>query len=209
MTVLGKRFQEALVYATQLHADQYRKGGDVPYVAHLLAVTSLVLEAGGDEDEAIAALLHDAAEDQGGRATLDEIRDRFGETVAEIVAGCTDSWTIPRPPWRKRKEATIAHLRTASASVRLVSAADKLHNARTILADYRTLGEALWSRFNGGREGTLWYYRSLVEVMQDAGPAPLIEASTIEASIVEELARIVSELERLASTGVDAAEVGG
>ena len=196
---LSTRFEEALIYAVRLHAHQTRKGTGTPYVAHLLAVASIVLEHGASEDEAIAALLHDAAEDQGGRATLDEIRDRFGERVAEIVAGCTDSWTTPRPAWRRRKEATIAHLRTASASVRLVSAADKLHNARTILADYRMLGEAVWGRFNGGREGTLWYYRSLVEVMQDTGPAP----------IIEELARVVAELERLASAGVGAAGVGG
>jgi GTP pyrophosphokinase len=138
-------------------------------------------------------LLHDAAEDAGGRETLEQIRERFGETVAEIVAGCTDSWTIPRPPWRGRKEAYIAHLRGASASVRLVSAADKLHNARTILADYRTLDEEVWSRFNGGREGTLWYYRALVDVLRDTGLPP----------ITEELDRVVSELERLAAAEVD------
>jgi (p)ppGpp synthase/HD superfamily hydrolase len=186
---LSARFEEALVFAVRLHADQTRKGTDTPCVAHLLEVASIVLEHGAGEDEAIAALLHDAAEDQGGKPTLDLIRDRFGTTVAEVVAGCTESWIIPRPPWRKRKEAYIAQLRDASASVHLVLAADKLHNARTILADYRTLGEALWSRFNGGREGTLWYYHSLVEVMRDTGPAP----------IVEELSRVVTELERLAS----------
>jgi (p)ppGpp synthase/HD superfamily hydrolase len=190
---LSARFEEALVLAVRLHAGQTRKGTDTPYISHLLGVASIVLEHGASEDEAIAALLHDAAEDQGGRPTLEKIRERFGDTVAEIVAGCTDSWTIPRPRWRKRKKAYITHLRTASASVCLVSAADKLHNARTILADYRTLGEALWSRFNGGRKGTLWYYRSLVEVLQETGPAP----------IVEELDRVVSELERLASTGPD------
>jgi GTP pyrophosphokinase len=193
---LTTRFEEALVLAVRLHAGQTRKGTDTPYISHLLGVTGIVLEHGASEDEAIAALLHDAAEDQGGRATLEKIRDRFGETVAEIVAGCTDSWTIPRPPWRMRKKAYIAHLRDASASVRLVSAADKLHNARTILADYRALGESLWSRFNGGREGTLWYYRALVGVLRDTGPAQVVEAS-----IIEELDRVVSELERLASTG--------
>jgi (p)ppGpp synthase/HD superfamily hydrolase len=190
---LTARFEEALVLAVRLHAGQTRKGTDTPYISHLLAVTGIVLEHGASEDEAIAALLHDAAEDAGGRETLEKIRDRFGETVAEIVAGCTDSWTIPRPPWRGRKEAYIAHLRGASASVRLVSAADKLHNARAILADYRTLGEEVWGRFNGGREGTLWYYRSLVGVLRDTGPPP----------IVEELDRVVSELERLAAAGVD------
>ena len=189
MVTISDRFEEALILAVRLHADQTRKGTDIPYVAHLLAVASIVLEHGASEDEAIAALLHDAAEDQGGRATLEKVRDGFGDSVAEIVAGCTDSWTIPRPPWRKRKETYIAHLRGASASVRLVSAADKLHNARTILADYRVLGESLWSRFNGRREGTLWYYRSLIEVLRDTGPA----------SIVEELDRVASEIERLAS----------
>jgi (p)ppGpp synthase/HD superfamily hydrolase len=201
MMSLSARFEEALVFAVRLHAGQTRKGTDTPYIAHLLAVASIVIEHGASEDEAIAALLHDAAEDQGGKATLEKVRDRFGERVAEIVAGCTDSWTTPRPPWRKRKEAYIAHLRGASASVRLVSAADKLHNARTILADYRALGESLWNRFNGGREGTLWYYRSLIDVLQDTGPAPIVDASTIDASIVEELDRVVSEIERLASAG--------
>jgi (p)ppGpp synthase/HD superfamily hydrolase len=186
---LSSRFEEALTLAARLHADQVRKGTTIPYISHLLAVASMVLEQGASEDEAIAALLHDAAEDQGGRATLEDIRNRFGDAVAEIVEGCTDSWVIPKPPWRTRKEAYLAHLREASASVRLVSAADKLHNARTILSDYRALGESLWSRFTGGREGTLWYYRALVEVLRAAGTT----------SLVEELDRVVSELEHLVS----------
>jgi (p)ppGpp synthase/HD superfamily hydrolase len=185
---LSARFEEALALATRLHAGQVRKGTSIPYVTHLLAVASLVLEHGATEDEAIAALLHDAVEDQGGEATLEEIRRRFGDTVADIVDGCTDARTTPKPPWRGRKEAYIAHLRQAPAAVRLVSAADKLHNARTILSDYRTLGEALWNRFNGGQDGTRWYYRSLVEALRQAGPNPL----------VEELDRVVSEIERLA-----------
>jgi (p)ppGpp synthase/HD superfamily hydrolase len=185
---LSARFEEALILAARWHAGQVRKETTIPYIAHLLGVASLVLEQGADEDEAIAALLHDAVEDQGGVVALEEIRRRFGDGVAEIVAGCTDAWTTPKPPWRERKEAYIAHLRQASASVRLVSAADKLHNARSILADYRVLGDALWSRFNGGKEGTLWYYRALVETLQAADPTPL----------VEELDRVVSEIERLA-----------
>jgi (p)ppGpp synthase/HD superfamily hydrolase len=189
VTTLSSRFEEALTFATRLHAGQCRKSTTIPYVAHLLGVASLVLEAGGDEDEAIAALLHDAVEDQGGEATLEEIRRRFGETVAAIVDGCSDTTTVPKPPWRARKEAYIAHLREASASECLVSAADKLHNARTILADYRVLGEVLWERFNGGKEGTLWYYRALVETFRAASPTPL----------VEELERVVAEIERLAS----------
>jgi (p)ppGpp synthase/HD superfamily hydrolase len=185
---LSARFEEALILAVQWHAGQVRKETTIPYIAHLLGVASIVLEQGADEDEAIAALLHDAVEDQGGVIALGEIRRRFGDRVAEIVAGCTDAWTTPKPPWRERKEAYIAHLRQASASVRLVSAADKLHNARSILADYRASGDALWSRFNGGKEGTLWYYRALVETLQAADPTPL----------VEELDRVVSEIERLA-----------
>src|SRR5918911_197645 len=156
--ILSERFNEAFLYASQLHAEQTRKGTTIPYIAHLMAVTAIVLENGGNEDEAIAALLHDSIEDQGGEATRQEIRRRFGETVVEIVNGCTDAEVIPKPPWRARKEAYIAHLIHASPSVRLVSAADKLHNARAILADYRVLGESLWKRFNGGKEGTLWYY---------------------------------------------------
>jgi len=186
---LSARFEEALVYAAQLHADQARKGTTIPYVAHLLGVASIVLEQGAGEDEAIAALLHDAVEDQGGEATLAEIGRRFGPRVAEIVDACTDARTTPKPPWRERKQAYIAHLHHATASVRLISAADKLHNARAILRDYRAIGESLWTRFNGGKEGTLWYYRALVEALQAAGPTPL----------VEELDRVVSEIEKLAS----------
>ena len=189
--LLTHRFEEALVFATQLHAEQWRKGTDIPYIAHLLAVASMVLENGGDEDAAIAGLLHDAIEDQGGAETREEIRLRFGETVVEIVNGCTDADVLPKPPWRVRKEEYIEHLRVASAAVRLVSTADKLHNARAVLADYRELGETLWRRFHGGRDGTLWYYRSVTDALRQGGSTPLIE----------ELERVVSELERLASGG--------
>jgi GTP pyrophosphokinase len=187
--VLSSRFEEALVLATRLHAGQRRKGTAIPYIAHLLGVTSIVLENGGDEDEAIAALLHDAVEDQGGAATREEIRRRFGDMVVAIVDGCTDTEVMPKPPWRRRKEAYIEHIRQAPTAVRLVSAADKLHNARTILADYRVLGDALWQRFTGGKEGTLWYYRSIVNALREVGPALL----------VEELNRVVTEIERLAA----------
>jgi GTP pyrophosphokinase len=186
--ILSERFNEAFLYASQLHAEQTRKGTTIPYIAHLMAVTAIVLENGGNEDEAIAALLHDSIEDQGGEATRQEIRRRFGETVVEIVNGCTDAEVIPKPPWRARKEAYIAHIRNASPSVRLVSAADKLHNARAILEDYRVLGESLWQRFNGGKEGTLWYYRAMIDAFRSTGTSPLIE----------ELDHVVSELEQLA-----------
>ena len=185
---LSTRFEEALVFATQLHAGQTRKGTTIPYISHLLAVTAIVLEHGGNEDEAIAARLHDSIEDQGGASTREELRRRFGDRVVEIVDGCTDTDVMPKPPWRERKEAYIAHLSVASAPVRLVSAADKLHNARAVLEDYRIVGEALWKRFNGGKEGTLWYYRAVVDALRKAGMSPLIE----------ELDRVVSEIECLA-----------
>ncbi len=184
----GEKLEEALGYTARIHRDQTRKGTNVPYVTHLLAVAAIVGENGGTEEEVIAALLHDAPEDQGGEARLAEIRERFGDEVADIVAGNTDTFEDPKPPWRERKEAYVAHVAHAPRSVRLVSAADKLHNARSVLADLRSLGEDLWPRFNGGKEGTLWYYRALVEALETAGPDP----------IVEELDRVVGELERLA-----------
>ena len=192
-TTLSPRFDNALAVARQLHAGQVRKGTEIPYASHLLAVAAIVLEHGGGEDEAIAALLHDAVEDRGGAATRGEIRQRFGEGVAAIVDGCSDADTVPKPPWRERKEAYVAHVAAAPPPVRLVSAADKLHNARALLADYRQLGEALWGRFNGGRMGTLWYYRALADAFGAAERTPL----------TEELERTVAELERLAAIRAD------
>lgn len=186
---LGERFKDALGYAFDLHARQRRKGSGVPYISHLLAVCSIVLDHGGTEEEAIAALLHDAVEDQGGATARQEIRDRFGDAVATIVDGCTDADVQPKPPWRPRKEAYLAHLPKAPPSVRLVSAADKLHNARSILADLRAVGEQLWDRFRGGKEGTLWYYRSLADLFRQTGPADL----------AEELAQVVEEIESTAA----------
>jgi (p)ppGpp synthase/HD superfamily hydrolase len=187
---LTPRFDDALAFASRLHAQQTRKSTQIPYISHLLAVASLVIEHGGSEDEAIAALLHDAVEDQGGAATRQEIRRRFGEVVAALVDECSDTDVIPKPPWRERKEKYLAHLAQASPSARLISQADKLHNARAILADYRTAGEAVWDRFNGGKDGTLWYYRALVEAFRQAsGSTPL----------VDELDRVVWELEQMAN----------
>jgi (p)ppGpp synthase/HD superfamily hydrolase len=166
-----------------------RKGTKIPYLSHLLSACALVLESGGTEDEAIAALLHDAVEDQGGAPILAEIERRFGGAVAAIVKGCTDSDTPDeKPPWRPRKEAYIAHLREAPLPVRRVSAADKLHNARSIVADLHRLGPALFSRFTGGRDGTLWYYETLSGVFAQAGVGFL----------AEELQRTVAEMRRLA-----------
>ena len=185
---LTSRFEEAAIYALRLHDGQLRKGTSTPYAAHLLSVSSIALTHGANEDEAIAALLHDAVEDQGGAPTLAEIQRRFGADVAAIVEGCTDTDQVPKPPWRARKEAYIAHVRTASPSVRLVSAADKLDNARAILADFHVLGEPLWARFKGGKEGTLWYYSELVRAFRAASGG----------SIVDELDRVVQDLHRVA-----------
>jgi (p)ppGpp synthase/HD superfamily hydrolase len=163
-TKLGPRFLRAFQFAAEKHSGQTRKASTIPYITHLMGVASLVLEAGGDEDLAIAALLHDVVEDCGGAPMLKEVRRRFGSRVAKVVDGCTDANTDPKPPWRERKEKYIAHLKTADADTRLVSAADKLNNVRSIVSDYRAVGESVWSRFNGGREGTLWYYRTLRDV---------------------------------------------
>ena len=165
---LGQRFRKALLFAAQKHAGQARKASTIPYMAHLMAVASLVLEAGGDEDLAIAGLLHDVVEDCGGEKMLQQVRRRFGARVATIVDGCTDAYVIAKPEWRERKQAYIRRLKNEGSDTRLVSAADKLNNVRSILSDYREIGESVWSRFNGGRDGTLWYYRTLLdEFMRD------------------------------------------
>ncbi|HVO81060.1 MAG TPA: HD domain-containing protein [Terriglobales bacterium] len=186
---LGRRFEQALLFAFRKHNGQKRKGTEVPYIAHLLGVASLVLEAGGDEDLAIAALLHDVVEDCGGAPMLKEVRRRFGRRVAHVVAGCTDADTYPKPPWRARKENYLRHLRTANADVRLVSVADKVHNARAVLNDYREIGEPIWERFQGRRDGTLWYYRELAKEFRRRNPSRL----------GRELRRVVGELETVAS----------
>ncbi|MDF3040657.1 MAG: metal dependent phosphohydrolase [Thermomicrobiales bacterium] len=189
-----ERLANALGFATQLHATQKRKGSGVPYISHLLAVAAIVLEHGGTEDEAIAALLHDAVEDQGGQATLALIRDRYGDTVAAIVAGCTDTDEVHKPSWRPRKERYLAHFADAPPSVLLVVAADKLHNARSVLADYRELGDALWPRFTGNRDGTLWYYRAVADALR----ARAQSGSDNLKKLVADLNRTVDELERAA-----------
>lgn len=170
---LTSRFDEAFRYAHDLHRDQRRKGTTVPYISHLMAVAALVIEHGGDEDQAIAALLHDAAEDQGGLATLGDIERRFGAKVAEIVSDCSDACTEPKPEWRARKKAYLAKLSTKPKCSLLVSLADKVHNAEAILYDYRVLGDRLWARFTGGLKETRWYYRELAEFFVRAMPGRL------------------------------------
>ncbi|HEY7150521.1 MAG TPA: HD domain-containing protein [Solirubrobacterales bacterium] len=184
---LGERFTRALDLAFELHRGQTRKGSGIPYFGHLLGVTSLVIETGGTEDQAIAALLHDAVEDQGGLPTLERIRAEFGDPVAAIVEECSDSVGDPKPPWRERKEAYLERLESSPEASLHVSLADKLHNIRTILVDYREVGEELWTRFNAGRDEVLWYYRSLAATF----------ARRRAGGLATELAEELAELERL------------
>jgi (p)ppGpp synthase/HD superfamily hydrolase len=180
---LSDRFDQALQRACELHRSQFRKGTEIPYLSHLLAVASLVLEDGGDEDQAIAALLHDAVEDQGGRPTLDSIRSDFGDRVASIVEACSDTDTYPKPAWRERKENYLRHLREEPrAEVLRVSAADKLHNARCIIADYRRFGESVWRRFNAGKEEQAWYYGQLARIYREHGVSDFLSSQITEAA---------------------------
>jgi (p)ppGpp synthase/HD superfamily hydrolase len=179
-TVLTDRFDRALLYATHVHGGQTRKSTTTPYIAHLLAVAATVLEYGGSEDQAVAALLHDAVEDQGGRPRLHDIRNRFGERVADIVQACSDNVTDTakgerKADWRARKLSYLAHLRAMDAETLLVSLSDKVHNARSILRDLRKpeVGPAVFDRFSNPRSETLWYYRSLADTFRDLLPGQL------------------------------------
>jgi (p)ppGpp synthase/HD superfamily hydrolase len=186
--MLTDRFEAALGFAAQVHQDHSRKHSQVPYLSHLLSVAALVLEDGGGEDEAIAALLHDAIEDQGHRTDLADLRRRFGGRVAEIVDACSDTDQQPKPPWRGRKEAFIDRMRTAPLDVLRVACADKLHNARSTLADLRLQGPSAWDKFGAGRDEQLWYYGSLSGLFEQRMPGPLSA----------ELARTVSEIRTVA-----------
>jgi len=197
-----QRLLDAVAFAARVHASQPKKGTTTPYFAHLLGVASLALENGADEEEAIAALLHDTIEDGGDpTAVRREIAARFGDRVLAIVEGCTDTDVKPKPPWRPRKEAYLAHLAHASRSVLLVATADKLHSARSILADFRQLGDEVWGRFKAGREGTLWYYRTMLAVLRSRRDAPV--------SLVRELQETVVVLEREVGSRGDRPVGGG
>jgi (p)ppGpp synthase/HD superfamily hydrolase len=185
--VLTDRFETALAFAAQIHQGHARKRSQIPYLSHLLSVAALVLEDGGGEDEAIAALLHDAIEDQGHRTDLDDLRHRFGGRVAAIVEACSDTDQQPKPPWRGRKEAFIDRMRTAPPDVLRVACADKLHNARSTLGDLRRQGPEAWEKFGAGREEQLWYYNSLSQLFGERIPGPLSA----------ELARTVAEINAL------------
>lgn len=186
MPILTDRFDAAFAYAHETHAEQTRRGSGVPYLGHLMGVASIVIDDGGTEDEAIAALLHDAPEDCGGRARLAEIRDRFGDAVAKIVEDCTDAWTTPKPPWTERKQQYAEHARTLPPASLRVSAADKVHNAYAILRDLRNVGDQVWERFNARADDILAYYQALVRSYRHAGGGRL----------VDELDRIVRAIER-------------
>lgn len=171
---LTERFAYACVYAAEVHAGQVRKGTGTPYVSHLLEVAALVIAHGGTEDEAIAALLHDAPEDAGGLDRLEDIRTRFGSRVAVIVDGCTDTYQSPKPPWRARKEAYLERVPGLPDSALLVSAADKVANVRAVIDDYKIVGDSLWARFAGGRD-TLWYYRAAADAFLSTARTPLVD----------------------------------
>ena len=185
------RLQEALLLASELHASQTRKGTTIPYLAHLLGVAATTMEHGGGEDEIIAALLHDAVEDQGGLPTLERIRSAFGDRVAYLVMGLTDAIVEPEPPWRARKAQYLAHLEKSDDSVRLVSMADKLYNAQSIVRDLRKNGTATLDRFTGGRDGTVWYYQALAAAHR--------KTSSRDSALLGELARVVEDLAQRAA----------
>jgi GTP pyrophosphokinase len=185
---LSEKFEEALVYATRLHCNQTRKKTGIPYVAHILGVTAIAMEYGANETEAIGALLHDTVEDRGGAERLRDIQEKFGDEVAHIVDGCTDTDQTPKPPWLERKKAYVAHLKESDSATRLVSAADKLHNTRAILADLRRHGPSVFEKFAGKKDGTLWYYRALVTAFREFGD---------HQDLIDELERAVAEIEKI------------
>ncbi len=187
----SERFDEALVFAHQLHRNQVRKGTTIPYITHLLAVASLVGEHGGDEDQVIAALLHDAIEDQGGERTARAIEQRFGTRVASMVRACSDSFETPKAPWRIRKETFLKRLPTVPEEALIIVLADKVHNARSIVANLEISGQAVWGLFRGARDGTLWYYRAASDILSRRMPSHL----------AAELGRLVVRMQELAAEG--------
>ena len=162
----SSRLAEAFAYAEEIHRGQARRKTEAPTLSHLMAVASLVMENGGDEDQAIAALLHDGPEDCGGRAILERIRERFGDLVAALVEDCTDTMESPKPDWQTRKRKYLDHLETVGDKSLLISICDKVHNARSLVAGYRQEGDAFWDRFTATPRQTLWYYTTLLEIFR-------------------------------------------
>lgn len=188
---LSSRFADAMAFAFEVHRGQTKKGTSVPYISHLLEVTATVLTYGGNEDEAIAALLHDSVEDHSDAVSFTTLAERFGNRVAAIVESCSDTSVSPKPPWKPRKERYIEHLRNAEESVLIVSAADKLSNARAVIKDFREHGDKVWERFNAGKQEQLWYYRAVTATLMGRVGATRIRP------LIEELERAVRKLERL------------
>ncbi len=186
--MLSNRMTEAFEFARLLHGEQLRKGTKTAYLSHLMAVSSLVLESGGSEEEAVAALLHDTVEDCGGLPVLEKIREQFGESIANIVKDCSEPLSIPKPPWKERKNAYIAQIADADDSVKRVACADKLHNLRSILTDYQQVGDRVWDRFHADKEGTLWFYQSMVKTLRTFGQG---------VAIFVELEKRVGDLQRI------------
>lgn len=217
MIPLSPRFRDAVNRALYLHRRQRRKKtreerqrgeAEVPYAAHLFSVCALAMEHGADEDEAIAALLHDAAEDQGGADLLDEILEVYGERVAAIIRGCSDSLAAPgeeRQAWRERKDQYLAHVKgDADPSTLLVVACDKIHNARSVVTDLARSGPAIFDRFSSGQEGTLWYYRAVLAALR--GRAADMRTD-LQRLLLDDLERIVERMHRFAGVHFDPADV--
>ncbi len=189
MAEYSERFDDALRYAREKHRGHLRKGSEVPYIGHLLGVASTVIDDGGTEDEAVAALLHDVAEDQGGEKALDEIERKFGRRVREIVRELSDSVEESKEPWRPRKEAYLEELPHKSREAKRISLADKLYNARAIVLDHARVGDEIWDRFAGGEEGTKWYYRELLKVFRQE-----FDADSSTKVLVDEFGDVVDVL---------------
>ena len=189
--MMSERFVGAVEFANELHGDQIRKGTTVPYISHLLIVSGIVLQHGGSEDEAIGALLHDTVEDCGGKPVMDRIHKRFGDKIVDLVDGCSEKDIQPKPPWLERKKSYIENIKSSTPSVRLITCADKIHNASSIILEYRKVGEKVWDRFKGNKTETLWFYSSFIEAMQAAGE---------NRPILNELILVVNELEELIET---------
>jgi len=196
-----ERFAEAFKYAAQEHRCQLRKGTTIPYISHLMSVSALIWENGGDEDQAIAGLLHDVIEDADPPSAVPRIRqeilEKFGQRVLDLVEGCTDGVqdaSGEKAPWKERKESYLAHLGHEPAELLLVSCCDKLHNARTILTDLITHGESFFNRFAGKKEGTLWYYRQLSNIYQEKLPNVVA---------VRELGSVVDAIEKLCNANTN------
>ena len=188
--MLSERLSQALAIAIEAHNGQFRKETTIPYIAHPMAVASIALEYGADEDQAMAALLHDAVED-GGAKYAEIIRSKFGDRVADIVNGCTDG--VPdnngiKPPWKQRKESYIAHLKSAPDDVLLVSGSDKLHNARAIVSDLQNIGLRVFDRFSSSKTDTLWYYQSLADIFK-ARNTPTAKALSESVALMHALSK--------------------